>query len=696
MSDSPRATLLTPALWAEVSAQFDLLIELPTDERTRRLQVLGESSPAVARAVDRLLRADALDTELRMPDAALLQAALAPPQQQPGDAIGPYRLLRLLGQGGMSGVWQAEQQGGPRRLVALKLPFALAETPSAAAQRFERERDLLAALEHPGIARLYDAGVDASGQTYLAMECVLGQPLNAHVHGLPLRQRVQLFLQVLAAVAHAHGRLIVHGDLKPANILVNQEGQVKLLDFGIARLLDIDEGQAGPARAALLPAAHTPRYSPPEQRAGQALTVGADVYALGQVLLDVLRAGRPDAAPEPALQAVIEQASAADPAQRYGSVEALAAELQRWLEHWPVQAMPQRWAYRWRCWLRRHRAAAPLAGLGVAALLLGLSLALWQAHEAGVQARRAQLANRYLLDLLRTLDPRQAEAARPELLMRALMQQKLAQIEALLPSDPELADELLKVSATVYDYLGEAERSRALGQLRRTQALARWGGSDPRAQAAGMALVWPTLALQDGPAAERLLKALDAELPERGMLRAEWWLAEADRLGLGTAEPQARAPAQYRALQQALRRYEADAPSDSGRVATLLGLARLEAGEGRSQQALQTLAQAEALLRHAEPYVALDHVRLLVQQARLQQGLGQAEPALQSALQALQHLQASLGAEARLARQPLRELAELAARLCAAQVQRPSGLALERALQGLQAPGTSRGCAPTP
>lgn len=240
-------TRVPPGLWPEVSARFDDALALPADQRTAWLAALAADRPAVAAALHGLLTAHAGAGNLAAPSGELLSAALGALVQTlaPGTDLGIYRLVLPLGAGGMAAVWHAEQRQGVRRRVALKLPHPGIEAPAAMARRFESERDLLAGLEHPHIARLYDAGITDAGLPFLAMELIEGQPITQHAAALPLRRRLVLFLQVLSAVSFAHGRLVIHRDLKPGNILVAPGGQVKLLDFGIARLLGETEGPPG-------------------------------------------------------------------------------------------------------------------------------------------------------------------------------------------------------------------------------------------------------------------------------------------------------------------------------------------------------------------------------------------------------------------------------------------------------------------
>ena len=213
-----------------------------------------------------------------------------------GDRVGPYRLLRPIGSGGMADVWLAERDDGAfAREVALKLPL-VSRLRRDLAVRFARERDILARLEHPHIARFYDAGVSADGLPYLAMEYVDGRPITTWCdeHRVDLAGRIQLFAQVLSAVQFAHANLVIHRDLKPSNILVTDDGQVRLLDFGIAKLLAADEERAPETQLTRSSGrALTPEYASPEQMRGEALTIASDVYSLGVVLFEVLVGSRP-------------------------------------------------------------------------------------------------------------------------------------------------------------------------------------------------------------------------------------------------------------------------------------------------------------------------------------------------------------------------------------------------------------------
>jgi serine/threonine-protein kinase len=409
-----------------INALLETALALPADERDRWLRTLPPEQQSFVPLLGAMLARAAVETDnfMQRPVAVTADAVLGhdAPVDQAGDEVGPYRLIRELGAGGMATVWLAERADGLlNRQVALKLPrsgWAL-----GLAQRMARERDILGALQHPLIARLYDAGVTASGRPWMAMECVSGQTIDAHCREqqLDVPQRLRLFLQIADAVAHAHARLIVHRDLKPSNILVTQEGDVRLLDFGVAKLLEDDA--LTPNLTQLMGRAVTPDYASPEQVACKPVTVATDVYSLGVVLYELLTGqrpyelGRPTAAAlEEAilsadvplastrvgvdhklarqlrgdLDTVLAKALKKDPEQRYASVESFAADVQRHLDGEPVLARPDSRWYRAGKLLHRHALPLGAAAAVVLALAMGLSAAIWQAHEAMHQSAIAR------------------------------------------------------------------------------------------------------------------------------------------------------------------------------------------------------------------------------------------------------------------------------------------------------------------
>ena len=368
----------------------------------------------------------------------------------PGAVIGAYRLMRRIGEGGMGTVWLAERADGlVQRSVALKLP----QGPWLRADlvgRMTRERDILAALTHPNIARLYDAGVTSGGRPYLAIEYVEGCAIDAYClnKGLDVPARIRLFLQVVQAVAYAHAQLVLHRDLKPSNILVTEDGQVRLLDFGIASL--IEDGSVRPTPlTALSGRPHTPEYASPEQIAGEPLGIASDVYTLGVVLYEMLTGSRPyklrrdslgaletailehDPAPPSAsaneptwrkllrgdLDTIVLKALRKKTADRYPTVNALGEDLQRYLEARPVLARPSSVRYRLLKFVRRNKLAVGATALVMVSFAVFGGVSAWQAQVLAEQRRAAHAERqtaeqviRLMIDLFETTNP----AVRPD------------------------------------------------------------------------------------------------------------------------------------------------------------------------------------------------------------------------------------------------------------------------------------------
>jgi len=368
-------------------------------------------------------------------------------------------------------------------------------------QRLEREREILATLAHPNIARLLDAGVSPNGEPYLALEYVNGRPIDVHARGLGLglRARIELFLQVLAAVAHAHGRLVVHRDLKPSNVLVTEDGQVRLLDFGIAKLLE-DGGHS--ELTEISGAAFTPDHASPEQLAGERIGVASDIYSLGVLLyglladvapyhlrrssersyldqLRELRVPRPSEVAAPAarkllagdLDLVVQKAMRLAPEERYPTATAFAEELTRFLTGHPVQARPDSLGYRTRKFVLRHRAASAAAGAILAAVTAGTSAALWQARRAATEQRRAEEVKELLTEIFQDASPYGADGR--SLSVVQLLQRAHADLERIGGQKPELRVELLNLLGSALLELGETDAGERMSRqaLRESAAL---------------------------------------------------------------------------------------------------------------------------------------------------------------------------------------------------------------------------------
>lgn len=429
--DTPTQRLQRRAL-----AIFDEIAELDPAVREARLQDLCAGEAELLMEVRSLLVADAGATDPfadapRWGEALATQAATAA-EPALGRCIGAWKLVGVIGQGGMGAVYAVERADGAyTQRAALKLIRASADS-QAARERFLRERQILAGLQHPNIATLLDGGFSTDGEPYFVMEQVDGQPIDrwCDARQLGLRERMELFLQVLDAVRYAHRNLVVHRDLKPSNLLVDGEGRVKLLDFGIAKqLVEADA-------TATLDRALTFEYASPEQLHDAPITTATDLWQLGVILHRLLSGAHPfgltrdtpvasqlqqlEREPEPltraAAQTTAEQAALRgglnpaalaralrgnlaaivqtclrrDPEQRYASADALANDLRAWLDNRPIAAVPFSRGARSKLWLRRNRGLAAAIGAVALALLAGISVALWQAQEARAQARIAE------------------------------------------------------------------------------------------------------------------------------------------------------------------------------------------------------------------------------------------------------------------------------------------------------------------
>ena len=415
---------IDPDTWRRISEHIDRLLELSAEARAGYLASLGHDEPEIAAQLGQLLAG----REQTGFDGFLSGAGPRAPDPGPGatfigSPLGAYVLEAEVGRGGMGSVWRARRADGrfEGRVAVKLLSAALVGRP--AEQRFIREGQILANLSHANIAQLLDAGVAPSGQAYLVLEYVAGLRIDQYCEAnrLTSRQRIGLFLDVLAAVAHAHSHLIVHRDLKPSNILVTDDGRVKLLDFGVAGLLPTDGAVAASPLTIEAGSAFTPEYAAPEQLLNQTVTTATDVYALGLVLF-VLLAGRHPRADggESALQrmrTIVEQDAPLlsrcavdtdnvrtlrgdldtivgktlkrDPADRYATVDAFADDLRRYLGNEPVRARPDSLSYRAAKFALRHRGGV-LTGMLTAIGLFGLSIFAWaQMREAQLQRDEA-------------------------------------------------------------------------------------------------------------------------------------------------------------------------------------------------------------------------------------------------------------------------------------------------------------------
>jgi serine/threonine-protein kinase len=491
------------AAWAMLNGLLDQALDLPSSERSGWLDRLPPELHALRPRLERMLsrtsdadRGARLDTIPKFADGADSGVVPAP------ETIGPYRILRKVGAGGMGRVWLARRTDVMvNRLVALKLPRG--EWHGAGlAQRLAHEREILAALNHPDIARLYDAGVTSSGQPYLALEYIDGRPIDEYVKAanLPLRDRLRLAVRVARAVAHAHARLVVHRDLKPSNILVTGDGQVKLLDFGIATLLEGGRGSVECSEPHLF----TPDYASPEQIAGEVLGTATDVYSLGVVLFEVATgvrrfngsrwlecAGEPcrcrpsDVVDDPAmrrllrgdLDAIVLKALAPEPDRRYATMDALADDIGRYLANRPVEARGGDVWYRLAKRTLRHKVAIGAAAAVLVALVGGMAVAAWQAQLARREKARAVEARDFLTTLIQDANPF-GVSGRPLSAADWLLQAK-ARTDGQLADRPVLRVQLLSVIGSSLANLQDSNAADAVLREAIQLGTARLGADHP-------------------------------------------------------------------------------------------------------------------------------------------------------------------------------------------------------------------------
>jgi serine/threonine protein kinase len=490
--------------WRVLSPYLDRALTLSKEECDLWLQSLKTEKPEIVDKLRGML--DAVNEERFLEKGP----ALPLDSGAPGENIGAYQLNSIIGHGGMGTVWLAERSDGRfERKAAVKfLNFAL--TGRGLEKRFRREGAILGRLSHINIAKLLDAGVTATGQPYLVIEHVEGEPIDRYCdqHQLSIDHRIRLFLDVLAAVAHAHANLVIHRDIKPPNVLVSNVGEVKLLDFGIAKLL---EGEDEAAVQTILTheggAPLTPEFAAPEQITGSPITTATDVYSLGVLLYllltgchpagqgplsaaDLLR-GIVDLEPKPPsevvtaytqrtltsannrnttpdrlgrrlrgeLDTIVTKALKKNPHERYSSVTAFVEDLHRYLRNEPILARPDTLVYRAAKFVRRHRMGVSLAMTVVLATIAGLIGTLVQAHTARVQRdaaiRERDRANRvtnFMISTFKVSDPAQSNVK--DLTAREILDKASQQIDTEMAKDPEDEARMMFVMSQAYDSLG--------------------------------------------------------------------------------------------------------------------------------------------------------------------------------------------------------------------------------------------------
>jgi tetratricopeptide (TPR) repeat protein len=512
----PPAPMAGPERHRRLEAIFFEALDRDAGARGEFLATACAGDRQLREEVDRLLAIDDRGEALlaATPWTTSIRARISRPERGPGaregDRIGRYRLLQLIGRGGMGQVWLAERADEQfEQRVAVKLIRRGLDTDDILA-RFVQERQVLAQLGHPNIANLLDGGATEDGRPYLVMEHVEGVPIDAYCrgNGLPVADRLELFQKVCSAVQHAHRNLVVHRDLKPSNVLVTGDGEPKLLDFGIAKVLDASGGETGVTMAPQR--RFTPQYASPEQARGEPLTTATDVYSLGALLYELLTGTAPhdltDVAPtdyarvigetDPRpprvngrplpddLERVVLMALRKEPERRYATVDQLAQDLDRYRQGRPVMARPNAAAYRVRKFVLRHRAAVAAAAVIVLALLGGV-VASTSMYVRAERARAGALAtSRFIESLLAAVDPREARG-RDVTMLRQLLDDASARIDTDLARFPEVVSAIELTIGRTYHAIAEYEAADA--SLRRAVDSARrvWG---PRSREAAAAL----------------------------------------------------------------------------------------------------------------------------------------------------------------------------------------------------------------
>jgi eukaryotic-like serine/threonine-protein kinase len=646
---------IDPQLWSELNQLLDVALELPVAQRGEWLASLDERHASLKPHLDAFLqRAARIETRDFLQTLPKVGIEAPRSSEQAGASVGPYRLTSELGSGGMGSVWLAERTDGLlKRPVALKLPHVVSRR-AGLAERMAREREILGALTHPNIARLYDAGLTSEGRPYLAIEYVAGLRIDKYCQeqALAVETRLRLFLQVTNAVAYAHAQLIIHRDLKPANILVTRDGEVKLLDFGVAKLLD--EGLARSTQLTELSGrALTLDYASPEQVAGEPLTTAADVYSLGVVLFELLTDERPyrvkrdsrgaleEAILESALRqpsdaavpsrraalvgdldAILMKALSRQTAERYPTVSALADDLTRHLEQRPVLARPASAWSNLRKFSMRHRLAVSLSTVAALAVLVGSGIAVWQMLEAreqrdlAVSQQQRALASSEFLTMLFEEIGASDEALKPA----ELLDRGAAMLDAQYASEARLNAHMLYEVASRYGVIGQIDREVAL--FDRVVANARAIG-DAELAASALCMLSLSRVVTDAPQARSEFAKAQAELErvsqpsastQVACLRARSRILQADGNLNGAIA----------SLEEALRVLDAaPAATATTRIAVLTEMGEYFSVTDRATDALRVIDQAIALYDATGRQGSMSKVINLVNRASILSRMGE-------------------------------------------------------------------------
>jgi eukaryotic-like serine/threonine-protein kinase len=663
--------------WDDVGELIEQALAAPPEVRDHILQnACGTDTERLSRARVTLAAAARAESFLSRPAAAVATDLLRSgvDADEPLTHVGAYRIVELIGRGGMGDVYLAERADDEfQRRVAVKVvrPGLGADLVA----RFVSERQVLASLDHPNIAQLHDGGVASDGRPFLVMEYVQGRPLDAYAdeQRLGLERRLDLFLQVCDAVERAHRRLVVHRDLKPGNVLVTSEGTAKLLDFGVAKLMDPRaDAMAAPATRVGV-RMMTPEYGSPEQLLGEPTTTATDIYSLGVMLYELLSGRRPyedaerDAAalerrvldghltaPSVACRVATTRSDAAsrararglsidglsralagdldtivatalrrEPDRRYGSVATLRQDIERHRAGLPISARPLTLRYRTAKFVRRHRVAVAAAAIVVVALGAGVAGTLIQARAAAREGQRAALIRDFLVGVFENSDP---DRSRGETVTaRTLLDRGSDRIRRELSGDPELRADVLGVLGNLYYQLGVFDRARE--HLEEALTLRR-NGSASREQLITSLSTLASVRHESGAPdeAEKLLReALDLARAPGAAMRA----AEAGVLSDLAAVHRARGQfdaAEGHAREALAMRRELGEPA--GLADTLNGLGMTLHDGGKATDAIAALEEGLRLARQA---YGEDHTKTVLVQcnvAMARHRAGQVEAAL--------------------------------------------------------------------
>ncbi|HLJ48548.1 MAG TPA: serine/threonine-protein kinase [Bryobacteraceae bacterium] len=615
-----------PKAWPILNQLLDEWLDLVPEQRAAWLVGVEREHPEILPALREMLAQPKPDFLETLPK---IESGAGEGPAAPGALAGPYRLVREIGRGGMGVVWLAERADGNfKRDVALKFPLVYFHNQTLT-DRFARERDILARLADARIARLYDAGVTAQGQPYLALEYVEGEPITTYCErlGLDARARLRLFLDVLRAVQYAHANLVVHRDLKPSNILVTNAGQVRLLDFGIAKLLA--EGEAEETEITRAGGrALTPDYASPEQTAGGTITTATDVYSLGVLLYELLSGARPSrskstepvrpsqtvavkklrAALRGDLDTIVLKAMQPEPQARYSSVDAFAQDIERHLAGQPVLARPESAWYRTKKFVLRNKLVVSSAAAVALALAVGAGVAIWQAERAmeekrraDIQAATARAVRDFLQNDLLAQAGSEAQAGTgkksdPDLKVRTALDRAAAHISGKFAAQPAVEAAIRQTMGVTYADLGlypqaQQQEERAFELRRRVL-----GPDDPDTldSMQGLAEICRREGQYDR--AEALLTAMmdiEHRLKRDGSPQALIAMHTLASIAVNGRADYKRGEALYSALLETERRVQGEA--DPGTLATMNNFAAMLVREGKYGQAEELYKKVVAL-----------------------------------------------------------------------------------------------------